>query len=105
MGKFHNLQDGRVVVEHGLADDFDGGEALAHEVVVEGFEVEGRSLFVHHVGAELHNFEFAYRVVEVGGVGGAAFGFDEACGVGLLAFGDEEVDGLVEGELTGVELD
>ena len=28
-------------MEHGFADYFDGGEALAHEVVVEGLEVEG----------------------------------------------------------------
>ena len=92
-------------MEHGFADDFDGGEALAHEVVVEVFEVEGGALFFHHVGAELHDFEFAEGVVEVGGVGGAAFGFDEGDGVGLIALCDEEVDGLIEGELAGVELD
>ena len=72
-------------MEHGFADDFDGGEALAHEVVVEGLEVEGGALFFLQVFAELHDFEFAQRVVEVGGVGGAAFGFDQADGVGLIA--------------------
>ena len=82
-------------MEHGFADDFDGGGALAHEVVVEGLEVEGGALFVLHVFAELHDFEFAEGVVEVGGVGGAALGFDEAYGVGLVAFFDEEVYGLV----------
>jgi hypothetical protein len=25
-----------VAVKHGFADDFDGGESLAHEIVVEG---------------------------------------------------------------------
>jgi len=50
------LEDGGVVVEHGFADDFDGGESLAHEVVVEVFEVEGGALFLHQVGAELHDF-------------------------------------------------
>src|SRR5882757_1922346 len=99
------LEDGGVVVEHGLADDFDGGESLAHEVVVEVFEVEGGALFLHEVGSELHDFELAEGVVEVGGVGGTAFGFDEGDGVGLVAFGDEEVDGLIEGELAGVEFD
>ena len=63
------------------------------------------ALFFHHVGAELHDLELAERVVEIGGVGGAAFGFHETDGVGLVAVGDEEIDGLVEGELAGVELD
>jgi hypothetical protein len=67
-------------VEHCLADDFDGGEALAHEIVVKVFEVEGGALLFHHVGAELHDFELAEGVVEVGGVGGAALGFYEADG-------------------------
>ncbi len=92
-------------MEHGFADDFDGGEALAHEVVVKLLEVEGCALFLHHVCAELHDLELAESVVEVGGVGGAAFGFDEAGGAGLVAVGDEEVDSLVEGELASVELD
>ncbi len=65
-------------------------------------EVEGCALFFHHVCAELHDFEFAEGVVEVGGVGGAAFGFHEAYGVGLVALFDEEVDGLIEGpEIAG----
>jgi hypothetical protein len=46
-------------VEHGFANDFDGGESLAHEVVVKVFEVEGGTLLLHQVGAELHDFEFA----------------------------------------------
>ena len=91
-------------MEHGFANNFDGGKALTHEVIVELLQVEGGALFLHQVGSELHDFEFAEGVVEVGGVGGAAFGFDEGDGVGLVAFGDEEIDCLVEGELAGVEL-
>jgi len=97
--------------QHGFADDFDGSEALAHEGVVEGLQVEGGALFGLHVGAELHDFEFAEGVVEVGGIAGAALGFDEADGGRLVALGDEEVDGLVDGPcaaglaLTGVQLD
>ncbi len=96
---FSVLENGGVVVEHGFADDFDRCEALAHEVVVEGLEVEGSALFLHHVGAKLHDLKFAQCVVEVGGVGGAALGFDESDGVGLVAVGDEEVDRLIECEL------
>ena len=39
-GDIHFLKYRGVVVEHGLADDFDGGEALAHKVVVELLEGE-----------------------------------------------------------------
>ena len=84
-------------MEHGFADDFDWREALLHEVVVEVLEVEGCALFLLHVFAELHDLELAQRVVEVGCVGGAALGFDEADGAGLIAIGDEEVDGLIDG--------
>ena len=98
-------------MEHGFADDFDGGKALAHEVVVEGLKVEGGALFGFHVFAELHDFQLAEGVVEIGGVRGAALGFDEAGGVGLVAFSNEEVDGLIDCPLasgcalSGVELD
>ena len=88
-------------MEHGFADYFDGGRALAHEVVVELLEVEGGALFRFQVFSELHDFELAEGVVEVGGVGGAAFGLDEAYGFGLVTFGDEEIDGLVDGPLSG----
>src|ERR1700687_5424215 len=98
-------------MQHGFADDLDGCWALAHECVVELLEVEGWALFGFQVFAELHDFELAEGVVEVGGVGGAAFGFNEADGAGLVALFDEEVYGLVDSPssggfaLRGVELD
>src|ERR1700674_3995058 len=90
---------------HGLANDFDGGKALAHEIVVKVFEIEGGALFLHHVGTKLHDFELAEGVVEVGSVGGAALCFHEGSRAGLVAVGDEEVDSLFKAELTVVELD
>ncbi len=83
-------------MEHGFADNFDWGEALLHEVVVEVLEVEGCALFFPHVLAELHDLQLAECVVEVSCVGGAALGFDEADGAGLISLVDEEVDGLID---------
>ena len=65
-------------MKHSFPDDFDRGKALQHEVVVKFFQVERSALFLHHVGAKFHDLEFAEVVVEVGRVGGAAFGFDQA---------------------------
>jgi hypothetical protein len=92
-------------MKHGLANDFDWGKALAHEIVVKVFEIERGALFLHHVGAKLHDFELAEGVIKVGSVGGAALCFHQGNGAGLVAVGDEEVDGLFEAELAVVELD
>ena len=49
------LEDRGVVVEHGLANDFDGSEALSHEGVVKVLEVEVGTLLLFEIGAELHS--------------------------------------------------
>jgi hypothetical protein len=75
--RYKRSEDWRVVVEHGFADDLNGGEAMAHEVVVERLQAEGVALRLHQVGSEFHDFKLAESVVQIGSVGGAPLGFDQ----------------------------
>ena len=58
---------------------------------------EGRALLLADVFTELHDLEFAEGVVEIERVCGSALGFDLGDGARLVAVGDEEVLGLVNG--------
>lgn len=50
-----DLQGRRIVAKQGVADDGDGRVSLAHEVVVEFTEREGRALFFAQVFTQLHD--------------------------------------------------
>ena len=54
-----------------------GGKPWLEKVIVELLQREGGALLLLQVFAQLHDFQLAQRVVEIGRVAGAALGFDQ----------------------------
>jgi hypothetical protein len=70
------LKGRTLISQHGLADDLDGRKALLEKCVVKFLQAEATSHLLLVVLSELHDFQLAECINQVGGVAGASLRLD-----------------------------
>src|SRR5579884_3164564 len=84
-------QDGTVVTQHELANDFNRWKSLLQKVVVKLLQAELVPHLLLVIGAQLQDFQFAERVHEIRRVACPAQRFSFGDRLRLVAFLDEHV--------------